>query len=156
MDGHRDVLERDADAMKMAEERFRGRNQEVEQVKKLELVISVILRVAVMAALALIVSGAVISFMRHPDWIRSRDALPALRIGAGGRIHSLSQVGTGLLDYRGRSLIMGGLLFLIVVPVIRVAVSVIIFFRQRDWIYTILTFAVLLGLIISFLLGVTG
>ncbi|MCX6354331.1 MAG: DUF1634 domain-containing protein [Candidatus Aureabacteria bacterium] len=127
-----------------------------DRMESLEELISVVLRISVITALIVIVAGVVVSFVRHPDWIGSGNALPALKTGAEGRIHSLSQVGTGLRDYRGRSIIMGGLLFLIMVPVIRVAVSAIIFFRQRDWIYTILTSAVLLGLIISFLLGATG
>jgi uncharacterized membrane protein len=46
-----------------------------------------------------------------------------------------------------------GLLLLIATPVMRVAVSVLIFVHQRDWTFVVITSVVLVLLVLSFVLG---
>ncbi|MEQ9367570.1 MAG: DUF1634 domain-containing protein [Coleofasciculus chthonoplastes F3-SA18-01] len=56
----------------------------------------------------------------------------------------------GVLSGHRRGIIQLGLLVLIATPILRVAFSCMMFIRQRDWTYTVLTWLVLFGLIYSF------
>jgi uncharacterized membrane protein len=49
-----------------------------------------------------------------------------------------------------------GLLLLILTPILRVAVSVLMFLLERDRPFVLITAAVLAALVLSFLLGKTG
>ena len=49
-----------------------------------------------------------------------------------------------------------GLLLLIATPVARVAASIVLFARERDFTFVIITTTVLLLLLLSFVLGATG
>lgn len=70
--------------------------------------------------------------------------------------HTIAQVWTGLLMLQPQAVIALGLLLLIATPVIRVAVSLLAFALEHDWLYVVITFLVLAILIISFLLGKSG
>lgn len=67
--------------------------------------------------------------------------------------HNLGQVFRDALTLRGPALVMLGLLVLLATPVTRVVASIILFHRQRDTLYVVLTSIVLLLLGVSFLLG---
>jgi uncharacterized membrane protein len=69
---------------------------------------------------------------------------------------SLSDVFGGLLTLKPYSIIAMGLLVLIAIPVLRVAVSVVAFVLERDWLYVWITTFVLLVLLISFAIGEAG
>jgi uncharacterized membrane protein len=70
--------------------------------------------------------------------------------------HTLDQVWAGLLVFQPQAIIALGLVLLIATPVIRVAASVIAFALEHDRRYVIITFAVLVILIASFVLGKGG
>lgn len=70
--------------------------------------------------------------------------------------HTVAQVWAGLLTLQPQAVIALGLLLLIATPVIRVAVSLLAFAFEHDWLYVVITFLVLSILIISFLLGKGG
>ena len=70
--------------------------------------------------------------------------------------HTVAQVWAGLLILQPQAVIALGLLLLIATPVIRVAVSLLAFALEHDWLYVVITFLVLMILIISFLLGKGG
>lgn len=70
--------------------------------------------------------------------------------------HTVTQVWAGLLILQPQAVIALGLLLLIATPVIRVAVSLLAFALEHDWLYVVITFLVLMILIISFLLGKGG
>ncbi len=70
--------------------------------------------------------------------------------------HTVAQVWTGLLTLQPQAVIALGLLLLIATPVIRVAVSLLAFAFEHDWLYVVITFLVLSILIVSFLLGKGG
>jgi len=121
----------------------------------LELWISTLLRAGVSLSLALIVAGTVVSFVHHPDYTRSAEALARLtRPGMAPR--DLREVGAGLASLRGQAIVMLGLLVLMVTPVLRVAVSLVSFLRSRDRAFALLTSAVLFLLLLSLLLGKAG
>ncbi|MEP7344048.1 MAG: DUF1634 domain-containing protein, partial [Gemmatimonadaceae bacterium] len=56
--------------------------------------------------------------------------------------------------FSGRGLIQLGLLLLIITPVARVALSLVVFARQRDWMYIGITSIVLILLVVGLLGGV--
>ena len=70
--------------------------------------------------------------------------------------NSINDILAGIRAFKPYALIALGLLILIAIPVMRVAVSVLAFFVERDWIYVAITAFVLLTLIVSFALGVAG
>jgi uncharacterized membrane protein len=121
----------------------------------LELLISALLRAGIAISLTLIVAGTVVSFIHHPDYTRSAEALSRLtRPGMAPR--DLRDVAAGLAALRGQALVMLGLLVLMATPVLRVAVSLVSFLRSHDRAFALLTSAVLLLLLLSLLLGKAG
>lgn len=70
--------------------------------------------------------------------------------------NTLGDVLNGVLALRPYAIIALGLVILIAIPVLRVAVSVIAFAVERDWLYVLITSFVLLILLLSFVIGETG
>lgn len=124
-----------------------------EPVRKVELLISTILRVGVITSLAVVVVGLVLSFAHHRDYARAPGELRAITLPAHEFPHHLDEVVSGLAALRGQAVIMAGLLLLIATPVLRVAVSIFAFLLQRDWPFVAVTVFVLAMLILSFFLG---
>jgi uncharacterized membrane protein len=122
----------------------------------MEIAISWILRVGVMLSLAVVVVGTVLSFVHHPDYVSSKVALE--RVTGNGAIfpHSVDEVWGGVKQTRGSAIVLAGLFLLIATPVMRVAVSIIAFAIERDWIFVVVTSTVLGLLMLSFLLGRAG
>ncbi|NOJ52523.1 DUF1634 domain-containing protein [Myxococcus xanthus] len=117
-----------------------------------ELLISDLLRYGVAASLALVTLGTVVTFFRHPDYLVSSEAL--LRLTSPHPVpHTLGDVVAGALAARGQAFVMAGLLVMMAVPVMRVALSLLIFRQQKDRLYVGITATVLAMLVLSFLLG---
>ena len=70
--------------------------------------------------------------------------------------NSLSSVFYGVVALKPYAIIALGLLILIAIPVMRVAVSVVAFIVERDWLYVAITAFVLLVLLMSFAIGEAG
>ncbi|MGC4001020.1 MAG: DUF1634 domain-containing protein [Anaeromyxobacter sp.] len=121
-----------------------------EQVERL---ISRVLRAGLWASMALVICGAVLASL---DRAGTAAELPALIGGAGARPPSWSWLRQDLLGLRGDALIVLGLLLLIATPVVRVAISLLAFARQRDRAFVLITGGVLALLVLSFLLGKAG
>lgn len=66
---------------------------------------------------------------------------------------TLGQVGTGLLMLHPQAFIMLGLLLLIATPIVRVAASLVMFIKERDYKYMVITAGVLAILIFSLFIG---
>lgn len=62
----------------------------------------------------------------------------------------------GVVLLKPYAIIMLGLLILISTPVFRVGVSIIVFFKEKDYLYVKITTAVFVILLISFMLGKVG
>ncbi|QSQ14600.1 DUF1634 domain-containing protein [Myxococcus landrumensis] len=117
-----------------------------------ELLISDLLRHGVVASLSLVTLGTVVTFFRHPDYLVSSEALE--RLTAPHPVpHGLAEVVAGALAARGQSFVMAGLLVMMAVPVMRVALSLLIFRQQKDKVFVAITTAVLVLLLVSFLVG---
>jgi uncharacterized membrane protein len=117
-----------------------------------ELLISQLLRGGVLLSLSLVTCGMVMTFLRHPDYFSSPDALQRLTDPDSGP-HRLPDVVEGVLAVQGQSFVMAGLLVMITVPVLRVALSLGIFRAQKDRLFAAITTGVLALLLVAFLLG---
>jgi uncharacterized membrane protein len=118
--------------------------------------ISWVLRVGVTASLVLIASGTLLSFLQAGGYRRGPAEVSRL-VGPGGAFPRTSFwfVG-GLARLDGQAVIVAGLLLLIATPVLRVAVSMVSFARERDHVFAAITAAVLALLLLSFALGKAG
>ncbi len=100
-----------------------------------------------------IVAGTVISFVHHPGYLWSTQTLNPLTHPVGDALPTVHSVFAGILAGRGQSLVMLGLMLLIATPVLRVAVSVVVFLVQRDKIFVAITAVVFAALLFSFWMG---
>ena len=117
-----------------------------------ELLISSLLSYGVLSSLALVSLGMLLTFVHHPDYFSSGEALQRLTAPEQAP-HRLADVMEGVLTVRGQSFVMVGLLVMLAIPVLRVALSLSIFRQQRDRAFVVMTSGVLALLVLSFLLG---
>ena len=111
--------------------------------RQVERIIGGLLRVGVIVAASITAAGGI--------WYLSRHARDIARFGTfHGEPQGLTSVGGivgAALSLHSDALIQLGLLVLIGVPILRVAVSIVAFALERDWLYcavTILVFGILL------------
>jgi uncharacterized membrane protein len=124
-----------------------------ERVRKVELLISNLLRTGVIFSLGLIVLGTVVSFAQHPEYLTERFSVGSASAPRTAILHSLSDVAAGLKAFNGEAIVTLGILLLIATPVVRVGVSIFAFIYQRDRLYTFITATVFCLLLLSFVLG---
>jgi uncharacterized membrane protein len=123
------------------------------RMRRLELSISRLLLVGVIASVALIVVGMVVSFVQHPDYLSASGVLDSA-VGPGVTFpHEFDALLAGLRQLRGEAIVTLGLLILIATPVMRVAISAIAFIQHGDKTYALITAAVLCLLLLSLILG---
>ena len=123
--------------------------------RDIEVLISTTLRIGVMLSVAVMLFGVVITFIHHPDYFHSRPALGELTNSREIFANTTSAVLRGVRELRGQSIAMLGILLLIVTPVVRVAISVVLFAAQRDRRYVLIT-AVVLALLLTSLTSGLG
>ncbi|HLX64187.1 MAG TPA: DUF1634 domain-containing protein [Planctomycetota bacterium] len=126
------------------------------RVRKVELLISNLLRIGVIASMIVILIGSIVGLARHSMELSSPATFQRLTKPGAAFPHSLQDVGDGLRHFQGQAIITLGLLLLIATPVLRVLVSVFTFIYQRDRIFTAITALVFCLLILSFVLGKAG
>jgi uncharacterized membrane protein len=120
-----------------------------------ESLISTLLRVGVATSLCLVVLGTIVSFVHHPSYLSSpQDLKPLTQPGAAPS--TLGEVAAGLAQLRGQAIVTLGLLLLVATPIARVSLSIVIFAREGDRRFVLITTLVLSLLIASFLLGQAG
>ncbi len=122
---------------------------------KVDLVLSWLLRVGVLLCAAVIAAGWAGNLLRPPA--NQAAAIPALARGGllpeSAVSHSLADVTAGLAGGSPRAVIVVGLMLLIALPIARVALTVVTFGLERDWLYVGLALVVLALLISGLLLG---
>lgn len=124
-----------------------------ERVHGTEEAISTLLRIGVSVSLSLIALGSALSFVRVGGY-RGGTAEVARLVGPGGAFpRTADWLAGGLVRLDGQALIVAGLLLLIATPILRVAVSVIAFARERDGAYVLITAIVLALLLASIAIG---
>ena len=118
-----------------------------------DFLISTLLRTGVVLSIVIIFTGLTITFVHHPDYFSSRPQLGALTSAGVHFPSTFVDVVQGVRNGRGQAVMAAGLLLLIATPVARVALSVVIFFAERDRLYVAITTAVFAILMIAFALG---
>ncbi|MBI4198849.1 MAG: DUF1634 domain-containing protein [Chloroflexi bacterium] len=133
----------------------------MEPLTWMELAISYALRAGVLLSAAVILAGILwFALTRDTGYARVLPHhLPDLLAfhqahGPGFFPTSLKAVLTGAAAGKPYAIIGLGMLLLIATPVVRVALSVVFFLAQRDWLYTGITLFVLAVLLLSFFTGV--
>jgi uncharacterized membrane protein len=124
-----------------------------EKARQVELVISNLLRVGVVVSLCVVLFGTVVSFVHNPDYVLRPEVLDRVSGKTAQFPHTVGDVLRGLIEFRGKAIVMFGLLILIGTPVLRVAVSIVGFVYERDAKYVVFTAIVLALLILSFFIG---
>jgi uncharacterized protein len=117
-------------------------------VRQAELLISHVLRGGVVLGAIVIAAGLVAFYARY--------GLNPSTMIANVYPHSLDQTLLGVSHGAPQAIMVLGLLILLATPVVRVAVSIVAFALEHDWIYVAITALVLLILLVSFLLGKAG
>ena len=124
-----------------------------DQVRRFEIWISTLLRAGVVLCLVLLGVGTVLTFAHHPNYGQDAQSLHHLTTPGAAFPRSAHDLKTALLAGRGQGFTTLGLLVLIATPILRVAVSVIAFWMERDKTFVLITFTVLSLLIASLFLG---
>ncbi len=118
------------------------------QDRQVELFSGSLLRIGVIVAAVVALAGGAVHLFRHgseaPRYEIFQGEPPFLR-------HVASLVPAALAG-QSTAIIQIGLLILIAVPIVRVAVSIVAFALERDWIYCGVT-ALVLGVLLFALLG---
>jgi uncharacterized membrane protein len=97
---------------------------------------ALILRAGVITSMLVMLAGLAISFAHRPLSVEYMQ-----RAAFDGRLSTLWH---GLREGRGQSVIELGIYLLVFTPILRVAVSVVLFLvEERDRLYTVITFVVL-------------
>ncbi|GIO86188.1 membrane protein [Paenibacillus faecis] len=122
-----------------------GHPTENQRAFAVELVISKMLRIGVLVAAAVIITGLVL-FLVTGDSGYPGDTFPT----------NFGDIMTGLLAMKSVAIIQTGLLLLILTPVFRVFVSLFVFWAEKDYRFVLITAVVFVILIASFLLGKAG
>jgi uncharacterized membrane protein len=123
-----------------------------EPIGQIELLISRLLRAGVVISLSTVAAGLLLMFIHHPGYLHSAMDLQRLTSPGAAFPHTLREMVTGLAAMQGQAVVVLGLLLLIATPIMRVAVSVAGFVLQRDRVFAVITSAVLVMLLVSFLL----
>jgi len=122
-------------------------------MRHLELLISRLLRGGVIASVALIVTGTIVTFAQHPDYLSSSVVLDSA-VGPGATFpHEIDALLSSIRQLRGEAIVTLGLLMLMATPVMRVAVSALAFVKHGDRTYALITAVVLCLLLLSLVLG---
>jgi uncharacterized membrane protein len=115
--------------------------------------ISNLLRTGVIVSMVVVIAGLAITFIHHPQYVRSKSALGQLTDAGAVYPHRLRDVFAQIGAGRGQAIVMLGLLMLIATPVARVAFSIFAFAVERDRLYVTITTIVLVLLLVSFVIG---
>ena len=126
-----------------------------------ELLIANLLRWGVLLSFVIVAVGLatlVISGQTGYGQMGTSDLAGLLRYQVDGQAFPTSVEATlsGVSTFKPYAIISLGLLLLLIIPVARVAVSIIAFALERDWLYVLITTFVFAMLMVSFALGKAG
>jgi uncharacterized membrane protein len=116
--------------------------------QRMESLLGSLLRFGVLAAGAVVLTGAAL-FLKHHG---SEPASYHVFRGEPTDLRSVGGIVSDSLDLQGRGLIQLGLLLLIATPIARVVMSAVMFTAERDWRYVTFTLIVLTVLLCSLLM----
>jgi len=119
--------------------------------------ISWLLRGGVLLSLAFLVIGTIITFIHHPSYLTTAISTHTLKNPAEGVVpNHILGIWEMMKNGHGQGFVALGLVILIATPVMRVALSVITFWLEKDRAFVLITAGVLSLLILSLVLGKAG
>lgn len=126
-----------------------------EKVRKVEVAISLVLRIGVTLSVLVIAVGLGLMFAHHAEYtsINGHFSYKTLTTASTPFPHSLNELVHSLEHGDGRGVVVLGIFLLILTPVLRVAVGVVSFMYEKDVPMTLVTLFVLLVLVGSFFLA---
>lgn len=113
----------------------------MQETSKIEKRISIAMRIGVIVSAAVMIFGFVLLLVTYQDNF------------AGFKDPSITEALRGLVTLNPYSYMLLGIFLLILTPVLRVVTCFIIFAKEKDKTYTVITLLVLLILVISFIVG---
>ncbi len=117
------------------------------QLIRTEVILGTLLAWGVWGSLVIILIGAALAFWRDPAYQAQPNAVDWLIAPQSAYYDSIGKVLSGIIRLEGQAVMMAGAVLLISTPALRVAVSLVVYMRQRDRAYTLLTAAVLILLL---------
>ena len=120
---------------------------------RVEATISRLLRAGVVISLALVLVGTALTFLGHHDYVTSTRSVGHLTKPPASFPRTVGRMLDGVAGGDGPAVVVLGLLVLIVTPVVRVAVSLLIFAIEGDGPYVAITLFVLVVILVSFAIG---
>ncbi len=140
--GHRKLTPEEAAAME-------------EKIRKVEIAISLVLRIGVSLSVLVIAVGLAIMFSHHSDYtsFTGSFSFKQLTSSTSQFPHSFSGLAHSVASGQGRGIVVIGVMILIATPILRVAVGVISFLYEHDVPMALVTLYVLIVLIGSFFLA---
>jgi uncharacterized membrane protein len=126
-----------------------------EKVRKVELAISLVLRIGVVASVLVIAVGLGLMFSHHSAYLPIRGTFSYRELTSKSTPfpHSFASLGHAISQGQGRGIVVLGVLILILTPVLRVAVGVLSFLYEEDPAMALVTLYVLAVLVGSFFLA---
>lgn len=127
-----------------------------ERVRRVEIAISLVLRVGVVVSVLVIASGLALMFAHHAAYlpiVRGHFSYHQLTSRRTPFPHSFGALGHSITTGHGRGIVVLGVLILILTPILRVAVGVLSFVYEKDPPMALVTLFVLAVLISSFFLA---
>lgn len=107
--------------------------------ERFDLLLAHVLRTGVLVAAALVIAGAIVYFVRGEHLVPRFNRF----VPEPGELRSVGGILADARRLSGRGLMQLGVVTLIATPIVRVAFSVVVFLRERDWLYTLVTLIVL-------------
>jgi uncharacterized membrane protein len=118
--------------------------------RRVQVWIATLLRAGVIAAACVGLAGGVAHLVRHGGDVASYASFH----GEPSTLRHVAEVIAGAVSLNTAALTQAGLLLLIAVPLFRVAVSIVAFVLEKDWLYCVVTVLVM-GILLFSLLGGT-
>jgi uncharacterized membrane protein len=124
-----------------------------QKIEKAEYVISLILRWGVLLCALIIACGWVMSFAQGHGLDTVHQAMTgkeSLVVAVPRSVHEFWQA---LIVFDSQAYIALGLMFLILLPVTRVAAAAVIFFHEKDYLFVLMSLIVFSVLVLSLAMG---
>lgn len=132
-----------------------SKNDTPNELTRMEITISTLLRIGILASLTVVLTGVIIMFVHHPEYKHSRETLSYLKSADYKSPFTPASLIAGVKRVEGRSIVLLGVLVLFCTPLLRVMASVIAFACAKDWPFTIITLLVLGIVLFSLIAGRT-
>jgi len=122
------------------------------QDRDMQVVIGWVLRAGVFVSMTVVFLGGILYLYRHGHTTADYHEFK----GIPDFVQTIPGIIKGIFTFRGRAIIQAGIILLIATPILRVLFSAIGFVIEKDYLYTTISFFVLLIILISMLSGHAG